>query len=201
MTRLVLIRHGVTKWNTEKRYCGHKDIGLSSEGKSQVKLLSNRLNAVRFDKVYCSNKKRAMQTARMLFKQARIIPDRGLREINFGILEGLEHKEIIRKYASVYEKWLKDPFVNNIPRAEPMNGFKKRVESVLWSIVRSNDDKTIAIVCHGGVIGVFLTGILKNRNFWRCVPSPASVTVVEHRNDKFKLEKFNNTAHLKVNYE
>jgi len=137
----------------------------------------------------------------MLFKQARIIPDRSLREINFGVLEGLKHEEIIRKHASAYEKWLKNPFINNIPRAEPMNGFKKRVESVLWSIVRSNSDKTIAVVCHGGVIGIFLTGILKNRNFWRYVPSPASVTVVEYKKGKPRLKKFDDTDHLKVSDE
>lgn len=194
MTRLVLIRHGITDWNKEKRYCGHRDIGLSNEGKSQVKLLSGKLDAARIDKVYCSNRKRAIQTARILFKQAKIIPNRGLREIGFGVLEGLKHEEIIGKHSSVYEKWLKDPFANNIPRAEPMSDFKKRVESALWNIVRSNSGKTVAVVCHGGVIGIFLIGILKNRGFWRCVPSPASVTVVEHKNGKLRLKKFNDKA-------
>ncbi len=198
MTRLILIRHGVTEWNKEKRYCGHRDIGLSKEGKSQVKLLSNRLNALRFDKVYCSNRKRAMQTARILFKQARIIPDRGLREINFGVLEGLKHEEIMKKYAGAYREWLKDLFKNIIPKAEPMNVFKKRVENALWNITRSNSGKTIAVVCHGGVIGIFVNGILKNKNFWRCVPSPASVTTVEYEKGKPILKKFNDTAHLKV---
>jgi len=198
MTRLVLIRHGVTEWNKERRYCGYKDIGLSNEGKSQVKLLFNRLGRFRFDKVYCSNRKRAMQTARMLFKQARIIPDRGLREINFGVLEGLKHEEIMQKYADTYKKWLKDSFKKNIPKAEPMNVFKKRVENTLLNIIRSNSGKTIAVVCHGGVIGMFVNGILKSKNFWRCVPSPASVTMVEYEKGKTRLKKFNDTAHLKV---
>ena len=104
MTKLVLIRHGVTAWNKDKRYCGSRDIGLSSKGKSQVKLLSTSLNAVRFDKIYCSNKKRARQTARILFKRSRIIPRRNLREISFGALEGLRHEEIMGKYAYAYEK-------------------------------------------------------------------------------------------------
>ncbi|MFH1875394.1 MAG: histidine phosphatase family protein [Candidatus Omnitrophota bacterium] len=196
MTRLILIRHGVTEWNREKRYCGHKDIGLNNEGKSQVTLLSHRLNAVGFDKVYCSNRKRAIQTARILFKQIKIIPDRGLREINFGVLEGLKHEEIMEKYADIYKKWLKDPFKNRIPKAEPMNVFKKRIENALWNIIRANSDKTIAVVCHGGVIGMFVNEILKNRNFWRYVPSPASVTVIEHKEGKSKLKKFNDTTHL-----
>jgi broad specificity phosphatase PhoE len=201
MTRLILIRHGVTRWNKERRYCGHKDIELSNEGKSQVKLLSNRLNTVRFDKVYCSNSKRAMQTARILFKQTRIIPNQALREINFGVLEGLKHEEIMKKHADTYKKWLKDSFKNNIPKAEPMNVFKRRVEGVLGKIIRSNSGKTIAVVCHGGVIGIFVNGILKKRNFWRCVPSPASITIVEYGREKPELKTFNDIEHLKVSDE
>jgi len=163
--------------------------------------LSDSFSGGRFDKIYCSDRKRATQTARILFKKAKIIQKQGLREIDFGALEGLRHEEIIAKYSSAYDKWLKDPFTNNIPRAEPMHGFKKRVESALSKIVRLNSGKTVAVVCHGGVIGVFLTGVLKNMGFWHCVPSPASVTVVGHRNGKFKLEKFNDIAHLKVNDE
>lgn len=201
MTRLVLIRHGVTGWNSERRYCGRKDIGLSDEGRSQVKRLSSRLSLFRFDVIYCSNRKRAMQTARLLFKQKKIIPDRALREINFGVFEGLKHEEIIQRYADIYKKWLKDSFENDIPGAEPMNVFKDRVESALSNIIRSNSGRTVAVVCHGGVIGIFVKGLLRSRSFWSCVPSPASVTIVECGKGKPRLKKFNDTAHLKVNHE
>ena len=201
MTRLVLIRHGVTEWNREKRYCGHKDIGLSNEGKSQIKLLFNRLSSIRFDKVYCSNRKRAMQSARMLFKEEKIITHRDLCEIDFGVLEGLRHEEIMEKYGNIYKKWIRNSFKNSIPGAEPMSVFKKRVEDTLRNIVRSNPDKTIAVICHGGVIGILVNGISKSRNFWRCIPSPASITMVECEKEKSRLKRFNDTSHLKVNDE
>lgn len=199
MTRLILIRHGITNWNKERRYCGRKDIGLSDEGRAQVKLLSGRLNAVGFDKVYCSDQKRALQTARILFKHRKIILYHGLREINFGVLEGLRHDEIMEKYASTYSEWLKDCFKNRIPKAEPMDIFKKRVEGVLRKILRSGHGKTIAIICHGGVIGIFVSSILKKRSFWSCIPSPASITIIEHGKEKIKLKKLNDIAHLKAN--
>lgn len=197
MTRLVLIRHGVTKWNKEGRYCGRKDIGLSDEGRDQVRFLFKKLNTAGFGKIYCSDRKRAAETARILFKGEKIIPRRGLREINFGVLEGLRHEEIMKKYGNVYEKWLKDCFKNRIPGAEPMDVFKKRVESAFTGIIRSNPGKTIAIVCHGGVIGMFVKGILRNKDFWSCIPSPASVTIIEHEKGRHKLKKFNDTAYLK----
>jgi broad specificity phosphatase PhoE len=151
--------------------------------------------------VYSSDRKRARETARLLFKKARIIPDRGLREINFGILEGLRYEEIMKRHADIYKRWLKDSFKNSIPKAEPMNVFKKRVEDALWNIVRGNRGKTVAVVCHGGVIGVFVSGILKRRDFWRCIPSAASITIVEHEKGRFRLKKFSDTARIEVKDE
>lgn len=180
LTRLVLIRHGITEWNKQGRYCGHKDIGLSVEGRAQAERLGRRLKAVKFDKIYCSDRKRVFQTGRIIFKRADLIIVKELREINFGVLEGLRHEEIVEEYGDLYEKWLKDPYKNSIPKAEPMSNFEKRIKTAIKKIIRSSSNKTIAIVCHGGVIGVFVNSISKVKNFWRCIPSPASITVVEY---------------------
>ncbi len=197
MTRLVLIRHGITEWNKQGRYCGHKDIGLSSEGRAQAARLARKLKAVKFDKIYCSDRKRAFQTSRIIFKGADLITVKELREINFGVLEGLRHKEIMEEYGDIYEKWLKDPYKNNIPKAEPMSVFRKRIKTAIANIIRSNSNKTIAIVCHGGAIGVFVNSILKMSDFWSCVPSAASITMVECSAGKQRLGKFNDSTHLR----
>lgn len=197
MTKLVLIRHGITDWNKQGRYCGHRDIDLSSQGRAQVKKLGKRLKAVEFDKIYCSDRRRALETGRIIFKGKKITKVNGLREINFGVFEGLKHDEIMEKYGSAYKKWLKDCYRYNIPNAEPMSVFKKRVESTLNKIVHSNPGKNVAVVCHGGVIGACVSGILKSRNFWRHVPSAASMTVVEYKKGQPRLKKFNDIAHLR----
>jgi broad specificity phosphatase PhoE len=201
MVRLVLIRHGLTKWNITKRYCGRRDIGLSDEGKAQAELLSKRFSPDEFDKVYSSDRKRAMQTAGILFRNKEVVRDKGLREIDFGVFEGLRHEEIMEKYSRTYQKWLKDPFTNDIAEAESMSKFRERVESAISNIVRSNSGKTIAVVCHGGVIGIYVRGMLRREGFWSCVPSSASTTTVEYDKGKAKLKKFNDTTHLKVAYE
>ncbi len=197
MTRLVLIRHGITEWNTERRYCGHKDVDLSREGAAQAEKLGKKLKTAKFDKVYCSDRRRALQTCRIIFKQAKITKVRDLREIDFGVLEGLRYKEIMEKYADVYEKWLKDPYKNSIPKVEKMKVFKKRVELAIKNIIRLNSGKTVAIVCHGGVIGVFVSGILKAKGFWSHIPSVASITVVEYEKGKPRIKKFNDITHLR----
>ncbi len=204
-TKLVFIRHGITEWNKQKRYCGCKDIGLSSQGKAQVVKLRKSLRLenhglpsdrqshkkISFDRIYCSDRKRALQTCSILFGTPDFIKVKGLREIDFGVLEGLKHDEILEKYPQVYKEWLVDPYKGRIPEAEPMRVFKKRVQGAIKKILQANRGKTIAIVCHGGVIGIFVSSILKSRNFWSYVPSAASVTVVEHKNNKLSIKQFN----------
>jgi broad specificity phosphatase PhoE len=196
-TRLVLIRHGITDWNKKKRYCGSRDVGLSKEGKAQAGQLRRALEPLSFDRIYSSNKKRAVQTAGIVFKGCKITKIRGLRELSFGALEGLRHAEIMQKYPGVYEKWLADPFKNNIPRGERLNVFKKRVNYSVKKIARLNQGKTVAVVCHGGTISMFITGLRKRKNFWRYIPGSASFTIVEYKNNRPKIKVFNQTDHLR----
>ncbi len=196
-TKLVLIRHGITKWNKQGRYCGYKDINLSSQGRTQAAKLCKSLKKVSFDRIYCSDRKRALQTKAIVFGKAVFTKLKDLREIHFGVFEGLKYGQIMEKYAQIYEKWLKDPYRGKIPRAESMQLFKRRILKVMKEIVQLNRGKTVAVVCHGGVIGMFVSSILKSRNFWNYVPSAASVTITECKDNKFKIKKFNNKTHLR----
>ena len=195
-TKLILIRHGITSWNKQKRYCGRLDVGLSRQGRGQAEKLARTLKGLPVDKIYCSDKKRALQTCRIIFAGTKFSKEKGLREINFGMLEGLRHKQIMKKYGAVYENWIKDPYRNHIPKAEKMQDFKKRVCACINKIARHNPDKTVALVCHGGVIGIFVSSIHRSKNFWHYVPKATSVTVVKYNNGKPRIAKFNNIAHL-----
>ena len=190
-TRLILIRHGITEWNKNGRYCGHRDVSLSKDGKAQVIKLRKNLKGINFDRIYCSDRKRALQTKAILFGKSCFTIFKSLREINFGAFEGLRHGEIMKKYPKIYKEWLSDPYKIRIPHAESMQVFKKRVIGAIKKALTFNSGKTIAVVCHGGVIGVFISSILKSRDFWSYVPSPASVTIVEYKNNKYEINKFN----------
>jgi broad specificity phosphatase PhoE len=195
-TKLILIRHGVTDWNKEKRYCGFHDVSLSREGKLQAFKLRDRLTSLHFDRVYVSDRKRAIQTAQIIFKGAHLTKIAGLKELNFGALEGLCYQKIMKKYPDTYEKWLKNPFKNNIPKAENLDSFKRRVTQALQKIVTGNAGKNVAIVSHGGVISIFLTTLLKSKNFWKHIPAAASMTIVEYKNNVPTIKLFNCSKHL-----
>jgi broad specificity phosphatase PhoE len=195
-TRIFLIRHGVTNWNKKKRYCGRLNVSISREGKEQSVKLRNRIHDVCFDKVYCSVKKRALETCRIIFGESKFTKVTALKEINFGVLEGMRYPEIMHKYGLVYENWINDPHRHRLPKSEPIMVFKKRVVTAINKIVRDNAGKTVAVVCHGGVIGVLMSSFKKSRDFWRYVPKAASITIIEYKKGKPRIKKFNDIKHL-----
>jgi len=196
-TKLILIRHGETDFNRKKRYSGFKDVSLNLKGKRQVGKLHKRLKKEVVHKVYASDRSRAIQSARIVFKDRSIESLAGLREIHFGIFEGLTYKEIIKKYPVVYKKWLKDPFRVKIPGGESLVDFRKRVVGELKNIIAKNKNKTVAVVCHGGPISIFVNHILRSKDFWKYIPKSASLSIIEHKNGKSKIRSLNDIEHLK----
>lgn len=196
MTRVILIRHGQTSWNLRKKYCGLTDLYLNGRGKKQAEKLRLRLKNELIHKVYSSDRKRALQSAEIIFKGARIEKVGDLREMSFGIFEGRGYKEILREYPSLYKKWLKRPFKVTIPKGESPMDFKKRIMAAFKKIALCNKGKTVAVVCHGGTISVILNYSLKSKDFWKRIPASASLNIIEYKNSKVKIKLFNDTSHL-----
>lgn len=195
-TKLIFIRHGITDWNKEKKYCGLIDIGLSPQGIGQVKKLRDRLKKEEIHKVYTSDRKRAIQSARIIFRKTKIELMPELKEIHFGVLEGLTYQEIMERHPRQYQKWLKDPFRFNIPNAESLGEFKKRIIKAIKKITMLNKNKTVAVICHGGSISIYMNHILKTKKFWKHIPKPASINIVEDTDGKARIKAFNDITHL-----
>lgn len=195
-TKLFLIRHGSTDWNVKHRYCGFVDVSLNAKGVTQAKRLGKRLKGETIHKVYSSDRKRALQTAAIVFEGhgIEVVPD--LREMHFGIFEGLTYKQIIKKFPLLYKKWLKDPFKVAIPRGENLDMLKKRVVSAFKKIILRHPGQSVAVVCHGGSISSLIIHVLKSKDFWRHIPLSASLTIAQVKGRKFKLILLNDVTHL-----
>lgn len=189
MTELILIRHGQTEWNRNKRYCGFTDIPLNCQGKKQAARLKGALDDRRIDKIYSSDLSRAIETAGIIFPSRRIEQLKDLREMCFGVFEGLNHGQILKKYPAVYSRWLKEPYSVKIPDAESLSGFSGRITKALNNLIFVNPNKSLAVVCHGGTISAFINKVLKAKEFWKYIPGSATMSVVEYdgRNLKIKL--------------
>lgn len=165
-------------------------------GRKQAEKLSQRLKNELVHKVYSSDRKRALQSAEIIFKGAKIEKVGDLREMSFGIFEGRSYKEILRKQPLLYKKWLKRPFNVTIPGGENPMDFKKRIMRAFKKITLRNKGKTVAVVCHGGTISVILNYSLKSKDFWKRIPASASLNIIEYKNSRVKLTLFNDTLHL-----
>ncbi len=183
--KLLLIRHGLTDYNLKKRYCGFKDLSLNRMGKDQAGKIKMKLKGFKIDKVYCSDLRRSWQTAKIIFgeKSCPIVKRKKLREINFGRWEGLNFKQILKKYPSVYKKWLKNPFSVDIPAGEKMKHFMTRVEREIKNIIKNNRNKTIAVVSHYGPMRIILNNSfgIKKRDFWKIEIEPKAIYIVEYK--------------------
>ena len=197
-TKIFLIRHGQTEGNAKKQYCGLLDMELNDQGCLQVEKLGWRLEKEIIHRIYASDRKRAVQSARIIFKGRRINKVSELKEINFGIFEGKSHQEIRESNADIYEKWLSDPYNTLVPESESLMDFQGRVTRALEKIVLANSNKTAAIVCHGGTISIILSRINGSKNFWELIPGSASLNVIEYINNKAKITLFNDISHLNV---
>lgn len=183
MVTLILIRHCLTDDNLNKRYCGFRDVGLNQIGRVQARKIKNKLKRIKIDKVFCSDLRRSLQTAKIIFQdqESEIIKNRELREINFGKWEGMKFKQILHKYPSIYQMWLRDPFRADIPGGEKIVNFVARVRKEFKDIVSSHPNQTVAVVSHCGPLRVILNSILKikDRDFWKLRLDPRLIYIIK----------------------
>lgn len=99
-TTIVLVRHGETDWNLERRWQGHSDRPLNETGRAQARELAEALADEPFDAVYSSDLMRAHETARIVAERMGLdvtaVPD--LRETRFGSWEGLSDEEVAHRF-------------------------------------------------------------------------------------------------------
>lgn len=87
-SRMLLVRHGQTAWSREGRHTGRTDVPLVDEGERQATSLGALLAGVAPERVWCSPRRRALETCRLagFGERAEVVDD--LAEWDYGELEG-----------------------------------------------------------------------------------------------------------------
>jgi probable phosphoglycerate mutase len=163
MTTLLLVRHGETDWNAQRRWQGHADVPLNETGRAQAQVLAEQLAAdARVDVVYSSDLARARETAEIAAQRlgVELVLERDLREIDVGSRQGRTWTEI-----------------DNEPPwdGEPHDGHARRILEVLRRIGRTHAGGRVLVVTHGGSVRrvhehlELETPSLANCTVWSCV--------------------------------
>lgn len=157
VTEIWLIRHGITDWNRQRRFQGHRDIELAPEGREQARRLGERLAGAGLSAVLTSDLSRARQTAQAVAECSglELRADAGLRERCYGDFEGRTWDEIAEAFPEASAAWrARDPDYVLPGGGESLREFARRCTAAFERIARSHAGQRVAAVSHGGVLDI-----------------------------------------------
>lgn len=172
MSKVLLMRHGQTMWNLEKRFQGNDDSPLTEEGKRQAVLVSKRLQGDNIKAIFCSPRNRAVLTATPTAKKLSlpIYEHHGLTEISLGKWEGKKYDEIKNLYPGEYEAFFNDPAsFAGVDGGESLIQVRDRAVEALEEIAHNHNGNTVLVVSHAITIRLLLTFYMKKplKELWK----------------------------------
>ncbi|MCC6641155.1 MAG: histidine phosphatase family protein [Deltaproteobacteria bacterium] len=153
-SRVLLIRHGESTWNAERRWQGWGDPPLSAQGRAQAGELATRLAGQGVAQLVSSDLARAAQTAQILGDALGLVPtlDARLRERDLGRWSGLTESQIVAAFGDEIERLrAREPGLRP-GGGESHEAFAARAIPALTDAAASAVGAAIAIVTHLGVI-------------------------------------------------
>lgn len=181
--KVLLLRHGKTKGNLERRYIGRTDEPLCPEGRQE--LLEKRRNlpaTAPGTPLYVSPLLRCRESADLLFPGVPKIPVSDLREIDFGRFEGKRAEDLSGDPA--YQAWIDSGGTLPFPEGEARDHFEARTDAAFWKILQQDPGEMppdLIFVVHGGTIMSVLS-LLTGKDYYDFqVPNGDGYQLVLHR--------------------
>lgn len=197
---ILLIRHGECFQSDIKHFSEKKSTmnpPLTVKGIAQAHKLAERLRNCQFDRIYCSDLDRAIQTAEILNANvnSNITMTEQFREIDMGDI----YKTSWDNFPDIYSKWILHQDDIPYPNGENGDDVWKRCSRKIEEIISAKYER-VAIVCHGGTIRSIICGVLnipqqKRFNFG-FPPENCSISVLLYKENNFYLQTFNDFSHI-----
>lgn len=138
--KIIYFVHGTTTDNALKLCSGWKEAMLNELGKQQAENLGKviREKEIKFDVLFSSDLKRAVESANIAFPENKKQTDNRLRECNYGDLDGM-HKSLV-----IYEEHIEKSF----PNGESLKDVENRILEFIKFLKENYQDKTVGIIAH-----------------------------------------------------
>ena len=199
--KIYLTRHGETQWNIQGRMQGWKNSDLTEKGICNAKKLGESLKNINFDCIYSSPSGRAIETANYIIgkRDTPIILKDSLKEMGFGLWEGMEHSKVEELYpVQLFNFWNK-PHLYQTVRGESFEEVLFRTRQILDELVNITTCENILVVSHAGLIKA-IYAILKNyslEEFWNPpFMSDTCLTILEIKDKKISIILEADVSHL-----
>lgn len=194
MTTLLFVRHGFSVTNKSGKFTGQLDVPLAEVGELQAQQVSKYIyDNFEVDALYSSDSQRAVNTISPLADALgkKINLNKNLRELDVGKWQGEYVEDVKNNFAQRFADYQRDPWNNKCDGGESFEDMYNRAIDEIEKIVADNEDKTVVIATHGGVIKVL-------RCVWSGIDtsllstlehvSNASLTIVKYIDNKYILE-------------
>lgn len=162
-TRVIIVRHGQSSYNTEKRIQGRSDAStLTEKGREDSRRVGEALSRLSFAAVYTSPLQRAKQTAEVILEMATsptLSTSDNLMEIDLPLWEGMLLAEVRNKFPEEYRLWQQQPQQLLMVVSEqvgtrehfPVLSLYEQARTFWQEILPRHQGETILIVGHNGI--------------------------------------------------
>jgi len=204
LTNVLLIRHGQSKGNAERRFGGHTATPLSVRGRNQAEATAHTLKSESITAIYSSDLARAMDTAKPLANITGLPVNSTIafRERDVGVMEGLTFEDAAQQHPDQYAALLRRDFEYVLIGGESYRQLLDRARQRLDEIIEEHRGGKIAVFSHTGticILALHLMGALDAPELKPVWISSANcgITRFELRDDGFvRVVTVNDTSHL-----
>ncbi|WP_066381645.1 MULTISPECIES: histidine phosphatase family protein [unclassified Anabaena] len=218
MTRVIIVRHGQSTYNTEKRIQGRSDVStLTEKGRSDAAKVGKALSNISFHGIYSSPLQRAKQTAEIIhgeltskFEKSAVVQTSDLLlEVDLPLWEAMVSADVKQQFPEDYRIWHEHPdelkmVVNQDGETQehfPVLSLYKQARQFWQEILPHHQGETILIVGHNGINRALIStalGIHPSR--YHCIQqSNCGINVLNFSGglgEPVQLESMNQTQHL-----
>ncbi len=151
MNNLILVRHGQSLWNQEKRFTGWADIDLTEKGKTEAAEaggLIKKLN-LNFHTCFTSKLTRAIRSSKIILKvlgddKTKVVESSALNERHYGDLTSLNKDETIKKYGFDQVQVWRRSFDTAPPPMDEEHPYKNKIDSnILCESLKDTFDRVV----------------------------------------------------------
>lgn len=156
-TLICIARHGETDWNKSGILQGWLDVPINDQGTLQAHNMAHGMVDAGFTAVWSSTLVRARKTADIIASKLQLPPPcchAGLRERNFGAIQGIPKSELAELNPAQFEQILRRNPQAEFVGGESMDEFADRVLDAISQIGKCHPGARVLVVTHGWVMDV-----------------------------------------------
>ena len=215
-TRVIIVRHGQSNYNAQKRIQGRSNKSvLTEKGQADAQLVGQTLSQLPIDKIYCSPLQRAKTTAEIIQGCFSDPPDLvatdELLEVDLPLWENMTKADVASQFPDQYRCWHDRPheLAMTVESSSgpvehyPVASLYAQAQRFWQNLLAESDGQTLLIVAHNGINRCLLMSAIGMpvSHYQRIQQSNCNINVLNFSGtwgQPVQLESLNQTAHMGI---